>query len=333
MSYGRKIILLSICLMLLFTMKQHASETPRQPLILQLNWIPNVQFAGVLFAQQRGWYQEAGVDLTVKGWEEGLSTVTEVVSGNAHIGIIEGVELIRAKTENLAIKAFAVDFQKSPFCLMSKQEQRIERPEQLVGKKIGIDSSETELMLRIVLASQGLQFQDITPVPVGWDLQPFIENKVDVYPAYMNDQPLIMKEQGYNVTYLPAFKYGYDFYSGVYIATETLIQQQPDLLLNFIAVTLRGWKEAFRDPAATAQMIIENYYPEGSVQQQTESLKLFRMLATVGEGKKYLGWMEEDAWAKGVDLLYKLEHIDQHVLVQDLLTMEFLENLYFGIQK
>lgn len=332
MSYGRK-ILLSICLIVLLTLEQFAVATPRQSLILQLNWIPNVQFAGVLLAQQRGWYQEAGIDLTVKGWKEGLSPVTEVVSGNAQIGIIEGVELIRAKTEGHAIKAIAVDFQKSPFCLMSKQEKEIERPEQLAGKSIGIDSSETELMLRIVLASQGLAFQDITPVPVGWDLQPFIENKVDVFPAYMNDQPLIMKEQGYNVTYLPAFKYGYDFYSGVYIATEMLIQQQPDLLLNFIAVTLRGWREAFKDPATTAQIIIENYYPDGSVQQQTESLKLFRMLAMVGEGKKYLGWMEEDVWAKGVDILYKLEHIDQNVFVQDLLTMEFLENLYFEIKK
>ena len=32
-----------------------------KPLTIQLNWVTNVQFAGVLLAKERGWYKEAGI--------------------------------------------------------------------------------------------------------------------------------------------------------------------------------------------------------------------------------------------------------------------------------
>jgi NitT/TauT family transport system substrate-binding protein len=317
---------MGILIMVLCVGQGYAAE-PLQPMAVQLNWIPNVQFAGILLAKERGWYAEAGIDLTVKGWEEGVVVIDEVVAGKAQIGIEEGITLISARAAGKAVKAIAVDFQKTPYCLLSKKTIGIEQPKQLVGKKVGIDSPGTELMVKIILASQGLRFEDITPVPVGWDLQPLIKDELDAYPAYMNDQPLIMKEQGYEVTYIPAFKYGYDFYSGVYVVTEEMIQKQPELLQKFLNITLRGWREAFKDPAATAQLIVAKYYPDGSVPQQTASLEVFQMLATVGIGENLIGYMEEPFWAKGIDILEKYQQIDKKIPAKDLFTLEFLKKI------
>ena len=63
---------------------------PMTPMTVQLNWVPNVQFAGILLAKERGWYRDAGIDLTIKGWEEGVSSTDEVVAGRAQIGVAEG---------------------------------------------------------------------------------------------------------------------------------------------------------------------------------------------------------------------------------------------------
>ena len=213
--------------------------------------------------------------------------------------------------------------------MISKKGQGIQTPAQLAGKKIGIPDSETTMMINVVLASQGIPFEKIIPVKVGWEVQPFIDDRIDVLAGYMSDEVLSLKEIGYEVEYLPAFQYGYDFYSNVYLVSETILREQPELVRQFLDVTLRGWQETFKDPAASAKLIAEKYDPTASVEHQTESLKIFQMLAVLGGGKKYLGWMEEDYWQKGIDLLAGFQQIDKKIPAQDVFTMDVLNAIYF----
>ena len=311
---------------------QGIAKEPLQPVTVRLNWVTNVQFAGVMLAKERGWYEEAGIDLTIRGWETGLSPLEEVIAGKAQIGMAEGANMIKARSERKKIRAIAAQFQKSPFCLISKKKQGIKTPEQLRGKRVGIYHPTDTFMIKIILADTGMKYDDIVPVEVG-DFQSLLDDRTDVVPGYMNNQPLTMKEKGYEANVIPAFKHGYDFYSGVYFVTEAMIRKQPDMIRKFLDATLRGWEEAFRDPAATAKLVVEKYYPEGSVSQQTESLKVFKFLARLSEGKKRLGWMEKEYWAKGIDILHKFKQIDKKIPADDVFTLEFLDSVYFGKKK
>lgn len=309
---------------------QGSAEEPLQSLIVQLDWrVAHVSFAGIVIAKEQGWYEEQGIDLTIKIWEAGMSPIDEIVSGKAHIGVAEGALLIEARTTGTPLKAIATQFQKSPLCLMSKKEKGITTLEQLVGKKVGVSSPNTVLMTKIVLASNGLQYDDITPIQTQGDLQLLINDDVDVFTGFMNNQPLIMEARGYNMNYLPAFKYGYDFYSKVYFVTEELIQERPELIQTFLDVTFRGWAEAFKDPTATAQLVVEKYYPQGSVQHQTRSLEILHSLATLGIGDDRMGFMEERVWANGIDMLYSFGQITENVSASDVYTLEFLKKASF----
>jgi ABC-type nitrate/sulfonate/bicarbonate transport system substrate-binding protein len=97
---------------------------------------------------------------------------------------------------------------------------------------------------------------------------------------------------------------------------------------RFLEVTFRGWREAFQDPTATAQLIVEHYYPEGSIQQQAEELKLFQSLATLGVGEELLGMMGELIWKRGIEILHQYGEIDQKIPASDVFTIEFLKNVY-----
>ncbi len=108
-----------------------------------------------------------------------------------------------------------------------------------------------------------------------------------------------------------------------------MIEKQPQLIQAFLNVTTRGWREAFKNPEETARMIVAKYFPEGSVPQQIESLKIFHTLATVGLvlGDNMIGIMEGRFWAKGVDILYKYKQIDKKIPATVLFTLEFLKNV------
>ncbi len=109
-----------------------------------------------------------------------------------------------------------------------------------------------------------------------------------------------------------------------------MIQKQPELIQAFLNVTMRGWREAFKTPQTTAQMIITEYYPEGSVKQQTESLKIFHILATVGiaVGDNMIGIMDKDYWQKGVAVLHKFNQIDKKIPAENLFTLKFVKNTF-----
>ena len=322
----KKVCVKCLCLFIVlgFAINGYAKE-PLQPVTVQLNWVPNVQFAGVLIAKERGWYEEAGIDLTIKGWAAGVVPIEDVVAGKAQVAVADAAELIRLRVKGNAVKSIGTAFRKSPSCLMSLKAKGIETPKDLAGKKVGFNNPESEVMIRIMLKSQGMRYEDIIPVKVGWDIQPLIDGTIDVYNAFMNNEPLTMKKMGYDVTYMPGFKYGYDFYSGLYVVSDTMIRQNPRLVQHFLSATLRGWKEAFRDPAAAAKSIVEKYYPAGEVGQQTESLKVFKYLATVGIGEQLIGFMEEEIWEKGISLLYEYKEIDRKIPASDVFTLEFLK--------
>ena len=208
---------------------------------------------------------------------------------------------------------------------MSKKGQGIETVKQLVGKKIGVNNPEAEVMIRIMMRNQGLEYKDIIPIKVGWDIQPLINDKIDVFVAFMNNEPLVMRKLGHEVNVIPGFKYGYDFYSGICFMTETMIAKQPDLTKRFVDVTLRGWRASFQDMAATAQLIVEKYYSQGTVPHQTESLKVFKYLATMGIGESLIGFMEERTWSKGIDTLHKFGQIEKKIPATEVFTLEFLK--------
>lgn len=306
----------------------YGNATNLQPLVVQLNWIPNAQFAGILLAKENGWYKDEGIDLTVKGWRFGISSVDEVLSGKAQVGVVEGDVLIRARADGKKLKAIGVQFQKSPFCLLSKKEKGIIRPEHLVGKRIGVNSPDSQMMLGFVLESVNIGVKDVHIVQAGWDLQPLIQDEIDVFTAFINHDPQIMNETGYKVSVIPAYRYGYDFYSGVYFTDENMIDNNGDLLYRFLKATSRGWNEAFENPDSAVRTVIEKYYPEGRTGQQIQALKVFEELATLGTGKGMTGIMNEKMWRKGINILLQYGYIDRKISAGDIFTPDILTGNY-----
>ena len=114
-----------MCLVIVVVCSGHGiAKEPLQPLTIQLNWVTNVEFAGILLAKERGWYEKIGIDLSVRPWKKGISVVDEVVTGKVEIGVNEGSGIISARAKGKNIRAFATQFQKSPYCLISKRDRK-----------------------------------------------------------------------------------------------------------------------------------------------------------------------------------------------------------------
>jgi len=268
---------------------------------VQLDWIPNVQFAGVLVAKEKGWYGEAGLDVSVRQIDlQAMATsVGPVLKGPNVIGIADGLVLLNARADHKPVKAFATMLQASPLCILALREGPIRTFRDLAGKRIGLHSYD-HIQLGLMLAYNHMTMNDVRAVEIGDDLTSLIEGRIDAQVAYSIDEKVAIELKGHPTVVLPGYENGFITYSQVYYTTDDFFRRQPDLLLAFLKATNRGWREAFAHPGETAKMVVGTYLKNGDTAYQEKSLRELEHFATLESNQ--LGGMRLSTWEKSCEV-------------------------------
>jgi NitT/TauT family transport system substrate-binding protein len=314
---GARMALPLICLCLFGTPLAGADT----PLTVQLDWIPNVQFAGVLVAREKGWYHEAGLDVSVRPIDlQAMSTsVGPVLKGPNVIGIADGLVLLNARADHKPVKAFATMLQASPLCILALRQGPIHTFRDLAGRRIGLHSYD-HVQLKLMLAFNHMSENDVRAIDIGDDLTSLIEGKIDAQVAYSIDEKVAIELKGYPTLVLPGYENGFVTYSQVYYATDDFVRAHPDVLVAFLAATNRGWKEAFAHPGDTARMVVGKYLKNGDPVYQEKSLGELEHFATLESNQ--LGAMRLSTWERSCDV-FRLPRS----LVGELVDLSILKQL------
>jgi ABC-type nitrate/sulfonate/bicarbonate transport system substrate-binding protein len=286
-----------LCLLLLDTLGRAAGI----PVTVQLDWVPSVTFAGVLVAKEKGWYDRAGLDVTIKqiNLEAMTTSVGAVLKGPSVIGIADGMVLLRARADHKPVKAFATMFQASPLCLMVLRQGPIHQFHDLAGKRIGLHSYD-QIQLGLMLAHNHMAPADVTAVDIGDDLTSLIEGKIDAQIAYSTDEKVAIELKGYPILVFPGYENGFATYAQVYYTTEDFFRRQPETLVTFLEVTNRGWREAFAHPGDTARMVAHTFMKDADPVYQERALAEVQRYATLESDR--LGAMRMSTWESSCEV-------------------------------
>lgn len=304
------------------------SPAPRgamQPASLRLSWIKNTEFAGFFAAQDRGYYRDEGIDLTINGAAQNLSEVQAVASKADTIGLSGGLSLLLARAQGLPVKAFGALFQRGPGCFVWLSRSGIKGIQDFKGKKIGIQQTaraSTEAMLTM----NNLSVEDVTLVTVGFDLQPLLTGQVDVLTGLVTNQVVLLEQQSEQAGYTPYADLGFTFYWNTPFVLEETLRDRKDLLTAWLRASARGWDYALQNPDEVAKLVVEKYGEGLDLTNQTLALKretpLIRSELTAQKG---LFWMDAAVWRTGQDiLLNRTRQLEKAVAAEDVATLEIL---------
>ncbi len=297
------------------------------PVTMQLDWKPNVQFAGLLLAKERGYYAEAGLDVTIRPVDQEMKVAENVATGTNWIGCSESGVLINARAEGLPIKAFATMFQGSPFCLMSLKSKGITEPKHLIGKKLGVHPDANKA-LDIVLAHAGVDRGKMTCIDVEHSIQPLIKGEVDVLMGYLIDEAVALETTGHAINFIPGYDHGYVAYSQVYFTSEELLKRDPKLLQKFLEASNRGWREAFKDIPGTAKFVVGKFMPDADLKYQTKSLEKIAAISARVTGAEWLGKMSRDRWVEMCAVFDKSKVLKKPVTAEEMTDFSVLASVY-----
>ena len=226
---------------------------------LQLSWIFNEEFAGEYLADTNGYYEEAGFS-SVKLVPGPSGGIPELLGGTADIALSDSVQIGSAvANEGAPLKIIGATFQANPFTILSLADGGdIATPEDLKGKKIGVQDSNLTLF-NALLAANDIDASELTIVPVQYDPAPLVNGEVDGFVAYLTNEAISVEMSGIPTTNLPFADNGLPFVAETITVTDDTIANSRDMLKAFLVAEIKGWTDALADPQAGADLAIEKY--------------------------------------------------------------------------
>ncbi|WP_430008969.1 EAL domain-containing protein [Methylophaga lonarensis] len=299
----------------------YSSETEtlanKDPVTLQLKWSHQFQFAGYYAAVEKGFYTEAGLDVTLRERNEHIEVTDAVLNGDADYGIA-GAGLLAQFANGAPVKALAAIFQHDPLVFISKAESGISTPYELAGKRVMFNANiGNYAILHALLDDAGLRPDDFTMVPQQLSLERFINDEVDVISGYITDQPFTLRQMGYAINIIDPRNYGLDFYGDILLTSEQELRNNPGRADRFLRASLKGWQYALQNPEEIIQLIVEKYHPGLSKEQLRYEARETRKL--IRPDIVAIGHIEPGRLRRTADFYHQAGHVpllNQHQLSQ-----------------
>ena len=233
------------------------------PVTVVLDWTPNTNHNGLYLALERGWYEEAGLDVTViePGETSGLQLVA---SGQADFAYSVAEGLLPARAAGADVVSVATVIEHNTSSLLSLTEDGIERPRDLEGKRYGSYGSplETAIISALVACDGGdPDLVEHTPL-VSDDFRiGLTEDQFDVAWVFDAWDAIRLGEvDGLDVSTL-AFRDWFDcipdWYTPLLATSADAIDESPDTVRAFVDTTARGYAAAMEEPQAAADALLD----------------------------------------------------------------------------
>ena len=274
------------------------------PVTFQLSWLHSVQFGGSYIAQNRGYWEEEDLEVSLVQGGPNAPVEPPVVSGTALVGISAADYTAAAVAQGAPFKIIAVAMQKNPFAIASLTDNPVNTPADLVGKRIGMAVANTPV-LEALCTLNGVDMSQIEIVPTQYDPAPLVSGQVDCLLCWETDLPVAMTTQGVDNTTMLMADYGYALHSQTYIATEESIANRRADLVALLKGEVRGWNDYLADTDAAAALTLE-MFPDAGLDLETQKLQAARqvplMFTDLTEANGF-GWWTEETVAANIETL------------------------------
>lgn len=239
-----------------FSFIASANVSASEDVTLQLKWIHAFQFAGYYAAKEKGFYDEAGLNVTIKAATPHTNVPASVLSGEATYGVGTSSLLLERKAGKPVV-VLSVIFQHSPLVLIAKETRSTQGIHDIVDKRIMIEPQSDELFA--FLKRAGVPKERLLIQEHSFNPDDLMEGRTDVISAYVTNERFFLEKNNFpHQTYTPR-SVGIDFYGDNLFTSEDEIDKNPERVEAFKAASLEGWRYAMEHPEEIVDLIIEKY--------------------------------------------------------------------------
>jgi ABC-type nitrate/sulfonate/bicarbonate transport system substrate-binding protein len=250
----------------------------------QLPWIKNVESAGEFIADTRGIYTQQGFSSVklIAGGPNATPQETVVKTGQALIGITSTDSAAAAIQKGFNLKVIGTEYQKNPFCIMSAASSPLNTPQDMIGKKVGVQTV-NDAVWAAFLKANNIDISKVTKVTAGFDPTPLTQGQVDGWFSFVTNEPIALGLKGFKTTTFLLNDFNYPEIGNVFIATTDSLKNSRAKIKGAMTAEILAWKISLTDPAAGAQLAATKYGQGLDASEQTLESKAQNKLIATGD--------------------------------------------------
>jgi ABC-type nitrate/sulfonate/bicarbonate transport system substrate-binding protein len=255
------------------------------PVSFQLSWIAGNEWAGTYIAQERGYFAEEGIDLTVLPGGPSVTVEPLVATNKVLVGMTYGLGTATTVENGGSIKIFANQYQRSADVIASLAKKPIRTPQDLIGKTIGVPSDAVPV-LQAFLGNNHIQTSQVHQVPVQSSLDPLVNGQVEGMLTY-STEAAELNSHGIQPVLLFLSDYHYYEMSNAYGASAYSIEHDSDTIVKFMRGEIRGWQDCVKDPEYGAHLTVSKYAKGAGLSLKETVLEIEQTIALMTYGSVY----------------------------------------------
>ncbi|MBX6390672.1 MAG: ABC transporter substrate-binding protein [Frankia sp.] len=302
-----------------------ASE-PRAVTVL-LDWDPNPDHVALFSAQSAGYFDEAGLDVTLQPPSDPSDPTKLVSTGTVELGISYEPETIIAAAQGLDVIAVGALVPTALTSIMSTGQSSVRAPADLAGATVATAGLATQdAFLKTILAGNDIDPSSVERVDVGQDLlAAMVAGNVDAtLGAFRNVEGVQLAERGLEPTIIPVTEAGVPDYAELVViakasrlAEDSAYQQ---LVRDFLAALARGNADVLADPAKATEVITaaaDGYDPQILPKMVDATVELL-------DNPAGFGHQDVASWQAFADWMLAEGLIETAVQASDVVTNDYL---------
>jgi signal transduction histidine kinase/ABC-type nitrate/sulfonate/bicarbonate transport system substrate-binding protein len=245
---------------------------------LQLHWKYQFEFAGFIAAKEKGFYEEAGLDVELKEYTFGQNIIKDITNKKSTYGIYNSNILVEYLKKE-PIQLISSYFKRSALVLITKPE--IKYPKDLVNKKImaaGIE--DFDLNFNYIFSLQNIKIDSLDLVPHSFNVDDFKNGKVDAMTAFISDQPFKLDKLNVKYNIIDPSNFGIFNLQLELFTSKDEVNKNMQRTEAFKKASLQGWEYALNNPDEIINIILKKYNTQNLTKEflENEALHTERLM-------------------------------------------------------
>lgn len=296
---------------------QEALESVR----VGMPWIFNDEEAPWYIAVEKGYFREEGLEVELVPGGPGRDSQRMLVGGSIDIAVVTSSahtqRLVASRTPGDVVAVGAI-LKHNPYAWLAldtsipreEKSQRIPKPEDLVGKTVGVQAG-AEFHVDFIIGRCGLPPDSVRAMKVGFSPDVLILGAVDFYGGWIVNQPRLLEEKGYyNWMSFPFPQYGMDEYADVSVVRREMLTSRPGVIQSYLTALVRALRYMIENPVAAADIAVRYAHDAKLTRQQVLRRFELQLPFILGEEGSPLMQMESERLDEVMAVLLKYGQVE-----------------------
>lgn len=226
-----------------------------------LNWVPGGDHAPYFYAQEQGWYRDAGLEVTIETGKGSAISAQRVGLGTSQLALSDLATALVAKGKGADMVAVMAVYANAPYGIYWQKSSGITGPKDFPGKKLGNPPGDAARVLWPAFAkSVGIPVDSVTFVNISPQakLAALQSGSIDLTTDFYNGHDVKIREMGDNMGYLLWKDAGINTYGNSILVNGQYLRQNREAVAKFVGVTQRAFSACVKEEGACIDALMKN---------------------------------------------------------------------------